>query len=196
MISLCLIYMYHIIPILPGFLAHQHHHQIHKHGGQCVVQKAEYVILPHVRDDGEAWIPDGLTHGHFVDILESGLHVIPPGDHVIHIGHIVVDGRRLVSASVGVCVCVCEELIYRCVGPLHPLYSLIPCHIPGAGQERIHAQINGHNVRLVVHVARKDTQHTRSDAHNDATRPIHVVYPASHRFPIAGDHCRMGRGTF
>lgn len=89
--------------------------------------------------------------------------------------------------GVSVCVCGINQALHS--SPTQTLYSLIPCHIPSAGQKCIHAQIDRNNVRLVVHVAGEDTQHTRSDAHNDAARTIHVVYPTSHRFPIAGDHC-------
>lgn len=67
----------------------------------------------------------------------------------------------------------------------------VSCHIPSGSQQGIHTHVDGHNVSLVVHVAGEHTQHARSDAHNDATRTIHIVNPASHRFPVGGDHCQV-----
>lgn len=57
------------------------------------------MILPHVGHDGEARIPDGLAHGYIVDVLKARLHIVPPGDHVIRVWHIVIYRRRFVSIS-------------------------------------------------------------------------------------------------
>lgn len=64
-----------------------------------MVEEAQDVVLPHVRHDGEARIPDGLPHRDVTAVLEAILHVAPPGDHVLRIRHVVVNRRSLVSVQ-------------------------------------------------------------------------------------------------
>jgi len=81
----------------PRLLANYHHDGIHNQGGQCVVEEAQDVVLPHVRHNGESRIPNGLPHRNVTTVLKAILHVTPPGDHVLGIRDIIVNRRSLIS---------------------------------------------------------------------------------------------------
>jgi len=83
----------------PGLLANYHHDGIHNQGGQCVVEEAQDVVLPHVRHNGESRIPNGLPHRNVTAVLKAILHVTPPGDHVLGIRDIIVNRRNLISTG-------------------------------------------------------------------------------------------------
>lgn len=118
----------------------------------------------------ERVVPGGLHEWHCLAVCLREVCVSSPVDWILRRRHVVVDWRLLVRVG---------------------------SDVVGAGYERVHAHIDGHDFGVVVLFDVKHAKEAGGDADDDAGRAVHVVDPALQRLLVRwNDDCGSENGDW
>lgn len=133
-----------------------------------MVEEPEQGVHQFVVGRRERDVPNRLVHRHLLSDLPGMVDVVLPRALVLVGRHEIVNGDLT------------RVVLHRRLN--NRLLPLLLRNVPGSGQQRVDAHINGHHFRVIVLVHVEDANQASRDSDQHSCRSVHVVDPSGNGF--------------